>query len=174
MATRSLVLGVFVISAVVSSAGATDPAAVVSVVAYESPGSLIEPRFSPRISPRDRERISVSFRIALDRVLEVPECGAMFTELGAEASATLGRMYFHPIGWHELKPDVCNGSAVYTLVGGGPIWVCRRFSRLSDSQAAMLIIHEALHLAGLTERPRDANGMTSAAINGMVSKRCGF
>ena len=98
----------------------------------------------------------------------------MFTELGVDASATLGRMYFSPIGWHELKPNVCNGSAVYTLVGGGPVWVCQKFSRLADSQAAMLIIHEALHLAGLNEQPHDANAMTSAAINGMVLKRCGF
>lgn len=98
----------------------------------------------------------------------------MFTDLGADALTTLGKVYFHPIGLHELKTNVCNGAAVYTFVGGGPVWVCRKFSRMSDSQAAVIIIHEALHRAGLTEQPHDASGMTSGAINDMVSKWCGL
>jgi len=60
------------------------------------------------------------------------------------------------------------------MVGGGPVRVCRDFSRLSDSQAAMVIIHEALHHAGLTEYPQDPNGMTSNQINGMVAEQCGL
>jgi len=38
----------------------------------------------------------------------------------------------------------------------------------------MVIIHEALHHAGLTEYPQDPNGMTSNQINGMVAEQCGL
>lgn len=174
MATRLAVLGASLIAALVPSAWATDPAEAAAVVASKSPGSLIEPRIDPGIALRNRRKITVSFRIAVKRVVEVPECRAMFTELGADAPAALGNLFFLPIGWHELKPHVCADVSVYTLVGGGPVWVCREFSRLSDSQAAVIIIHEALHHAGLTERPHDTDGMTSGAINHMVVKRCGL
>ena len=174
MATKLAALCVCIVASFISPAWATDQVESAAVVESESPDLRIEPRISPRIARRNREQIAVSFEIARERVLEVPQCSAMFTELVAEALGTLSRVSFYPIGSHELKPNVCDGIAVHTLVGGGPIWVCRKFSRLSDSQAAMVIIHEALHHAGLTEQPHDANGITSGAINDMVLKRCGL
>jgi len=39
---------------------------------------------------------------------------------------------------------------------------------------SMFVIHEALHHAGLTEKPQDRRGMTSLAINSMVGRSCGF
>ncbi len=138
------------------------------------PQTTIKPTISPRVSHRNRKRLTAGFRIAVERIREVPECREMFTELGADAVNTVSGVRYYPIGGHELNPNVCNGSSVHTLVGGGPVWVCRKFSRLSDSHAAMVIIHEALHHAGLTEQPHDANGMTSGAINDMVVKRCGL
>jgi hypothetical protein len=174
MAARLVSLCVCVFAAVVPSAWAADLVEVVSAVAPDDSSRIVEPRISPRVARRNRDQITTSFQVALDRVLEVPECRAMFSELGADALTTLGRVSFYPIGSHELKPNVCNGSVVHTLVGGGPIWVCRKFSRLSNSQGAMVIIHEALHHAGLTEHPQDKSGMTSAGINAMVAKRCGL
>ncbi|MCG6947754.1 MAG: hypothetical protein LJE93_02410 [Acidobacteria bacterium] len=50
----------------------------------------------------------------------------------------------------------------------------QRLRELSDEQAAMVIIHEALHHAGLSEYPKDPDAMTSRAINGMVSEKCGL
>jgi len=134
----------------------------------------IKPRIGVEMPDNNREQIDVSFRIALERVREVPECGGMFTELGADGVDTLGRAIFYPIGRHALGTDVCRGRVASTIVGGGPIWLCRGFSALSDNRAAMIIIHEALHHAGLTEWPRDRKGMTSAAINDMVMTRCGL
>jgi hypothetical protein len=99
----------------------------------------------------------------------------MFTELGADGVDTITRIFFTPIGKRQARADICNGTVAYTLVGGGPTtWLCREFSRLTDKKAAMIIIHEALHHAGLTERPKDPKAMTSAGINRMVSKRCGL
>jgi hypothetical protein len=38
----------------------------------------------------------------------------------------------------------------------------------------MVIVHEALHHAGLNEYPKDPDAMTSKQINGMVMKHCGL
>jgi hypothetical protein len=135
---------------------------------------FVEPRIGPEMSDNNRERLESSFQVAIDRVREVPECRELFTELGTDGVDTIAKIYFTPIGIHGARANVCNGSVAYTFVGGGPTWLCRKFSRLTDKQAAMIIIHEALHQAGLTERPKDPNGMTSAGINRMVSKGCGL
>jgi hypothetical protein len=127
------------------------------------------------MSDDNREQLMSSFQIAIDRAREVPECREMFTELGADGVDTITRIFFTPIGKRQARADICNGTVAYTLVGGGPTtWLCREFSRLTDKKAAMIIIHEALHHAGLTERPKDPKAMTSAGINRMVSKRCGL
>jgi hypothetical protein len=138
------------------------------------PIEVLTPKIGLKMPEKNREQITLSFQIALDRVREVPECAGIFTELGADGAGTIGRIIFYPIGRHELGTDVCRGRVANTIVGGGPVWLCRGFSRLTDTQAAMIIIHEALHHAGLTERPRDPKGMTSAAINDMVLTRCGL
>jgi hypothetical protein len=126
------------------------------------------------MSSKNREKLLAAFEIASERVREVPECRELFTELGADATSTLDRISVYPIGRHEANPNVCRSSIAYTFVGGGPTWICRKYWRLSDKKAAMVVIHEALHHAGLTERPRDPDGMTAAAINQMVSERCGL
>lgn len=151
--------------------------ATTAVVAASLEGgtqTICKPTISSRVSAKNRWKISQAFQVALERVLEVPECRELFAELGADGTDSLGRVVFLPVGREGARGNVCRRSSAYTLVGGGPIWVCREFSRLSDTQAAMVIIHEALHHAGLTEYPRDADGMTSRAINHMVMKRCGL
>jgi hypothetical protein len=37
----------------------------------------------------------------------------------------------------------------------------------------MTLIHEALHHAGLTEKPMDPGGMSAREIDGMVNRACG-
>jgi hypothetical protein len=186
MAARSVVLCVVAVVLTVSSSWASDaidavsPAAGVDsatpreVVADSNPLAHFEPRIDVRMSDNNRERLVTSFQIAVDRVQEVPECRELFTELGADGIDTISKIYFTPIGKREARANICDGSVAYTFVGGGPTWLCRKFSRLSEKQAAMIIIHEALHHAGLTERPRNPDGMTAAGINRMVSKRCGL
>ena len=138
------------------------------------PHPASEPRINAKMSRKNRDQLIIAFQVAFERVREVPECQELFTELGADGTDTLGRVSVFPIGRHEAGANVCRGSVAYTYVGGGPTWICRKYWRLTDKQAAMIIIHEALHHAGLTERPRDANGMTAAAINRMIAKRCGL
>jgi hypothetical protein len=187
MAARSIVLCVVAAVLTISPSWASDAIDAVSpiagvgdatgreVVASGNPLVHLEPRIDVRMSDNNRERLVSSFQIAVDRVQEVPECGEMFARLGADGTDTITKIFFTPIGKREAKANICNGSVAYTFVGSGPTtWLCRDFSRLTDKNAAKIIIHEALHHAGLTERPKDPKGMTSTAINKMVSKRCGL
>ncbi len=136
--------------------------------------SNIDRRISPEMSQKSREQLIVAFEVALERIQEMKECRDLFTDLGADPMATLSRVSFYPMGHREALPNMCRGADAYTMVGGGPTWLCRDFWRLTDKRAAMIIIHEALHHAGLTEWPKDPDGMRSMAINRMVAEHCGL
>jgi hypothetical protein len=190
MVARSVVLCLCVLAASVSSGSASDVIEAVSGNGRElatvedvatdafdrsiATGRTFEPRILREMSDRMRNRLVSSFQLAIDRVREVPECGNLFTELGADGVDTIADIRFTPIGIYGARANVCKGKIAYTYVGGGPIWLCRDFSRLTDKKAAMIIIHEALHHAGLTERPEDPDAMPSAGINRMVSQKCGL
>lgn len=155
--------------AVAAAATALNPVAV-----DDGAEATCKPTISMKVLVPNRRKISNAFDLALEKVREVPECGEMFAGLGSEATDALGRIVFLPVGKAQARDGVCRGSSAYTLVGGGPIWVCRDFKRLSDAQAAMIIIHEALHHAGLTEYPKDEDAMTSRDINFVVKEQCGL
>jgi hypothetical protein len=74
------------------------------------------------VSNRNREQLTVAFRVAVEWIQKVPEYREIFTVLGSNAINMVSGIRYYPIGGHELKPNVCNGSAVHTLVGGGPVW----------------------------------------------------
>lgn len=50
----------------------------------------------------------------------------------------------------------------------------RRLRTLDTSHAAATLIHEALHYAGLTERPSDPRGLSTNEINRVVRTQCGL
>lgn len=189
MAARLVPICVVVLATMNPFVSASDPvesgasSAVVAAVATtavnaaaldsEAP-AVCKPVISTKVPAKNRQKISDAFELALERVQEVPECGELFTELGSDGMESLGRVIFLPIGRAQARGNVCHGISAYTMVGGGPVRVCREFSRLSDTQAAMVIIHEALHHAGLSEHPLDPDGLTSNQINGLVMEKCGL
>lgn len=71
------------------------------------------------------------------------------------------------------EQSLCKSAAAFTWVGGAHTRLCRRFSSLSVERAAMTLIHEALHHAGLTEKPMDPEGMSAREIDNMVGDACG-
>jgi hypothetical protein len=151
----SMVLCVFVLSA--AGAMADEP---------------IEPWIHGDMPDDMRSRLEAGFAIAVEKVQEVPECRALFEELGADAIETLSTGLYFPINSHRKEKAVCRGAMAFTNVGAAPTFVCRDFSRMSDERAAMYVVHEALHHAGLTEKPHDPGAMTSRAINRMVTDAC--
>jgi hypothetical protein len=188
--TRRTVITIIVagqlLAAAAHAADTIDPEAMQTVAAVATTGALgatakvsatqptCKPTMSTKLASKNRQKISGAFDVALNRVREVDSCRDLFADLGSNGMDTLSTLVFIPIGRAEARGEACRGVSAYTLHGGGPVWVCREFSRLSDAQAAMVIIHEALHHAGLSEYPKDPDAMTSRAINGMVSEKCGL
>lgn len=52
------------------------------------------------------------------------------------------------------------------------VHLCRRFENLTMNEAAMTLIHESLHVAGMPEYPPVPGAMTSAQINALVRQKC--
>ncbi len=151
---------------VLSTAAATS-----SVAGAVTGVNAIEPWIHPEMPGSIREKLETAFDIAVDHVATIPECAALFEELDADPFETLKTGLYFPAS-PARETSVCRRSFAQTYVGEAPTWICRRITSYSDEQAAMVVIHEALHHAGLTERSHDKKAMTSGQINDMVLDRC--
>jgi len=84
----------------------------------------------------------------------------------------LDRASYHPAsGAHEGRYCRGNGYAV-TVVGRSAVGLCRKFRRLSDQEAAIILLHEALHFAGQTEYPADPAAPDALTITKRVETSC--
>lgn len=120
-----------------------------------------------------RSRLTAAFELALTRVVESPECGGLFAALGADGAESLSTTLYFPAPGTR-KETTCRNAAAYSFVGEAPTFLCREFESMTDQHAALVLVHEALHHAGLTERPSDPLASSSVVINEMVRKACGF
>jgi hypothetical protein len=120
-----------------------------------------------------RKRIESSFELAKQRLTENPQCGDLFADLGANGLETISSTLYFPASAAQEK-KLCRGAWGYTTVGAAPTHLCRKFSRISEKKGAMILIHEALHHAGMGEFPQDSNALTSASINALVEDSCGL
>ncbi len=83
-----------------------------------------------------------------------------------------------PGGFHgtaQMEVRVCQRSVpAFTYVGSPQTRLCRRFASMAPARAAVTVLHEALHGAGLTESPLNPDGMTPREIDHMVMEACGL
>ena len=118
-------------------------------------------------------KLSSAFRVARERIRTMPGCSTLFTSRGVDGLELLTRASFAGAA-PERDQAACAGSAVArTEVGGRQIRLCPGFEALSPSTAALVVIHEALHNAGMSEKPADPSGLTSREINRLVERGCG-
>lgn len=162
-------VGVLIVSG--STVQANDEADQPSSVAERVVQTTV-PKTAMFDSEKATRKLDEAFAIAVDRVREIPQCGGLFVGLeadGLEMLATTIYMPTHPFDEQTL----CKSAAAFTWVGGVHTRLCRRFSSLSEERAAMTLIHEALHHAGLSEKPADPEAMTAREIDAMVEDACG-
>ena len=126
------------------------------------------------ISTPAAARLRSGFRAAVRRVREVPQCRALILGLGADPESLFSRLDFRAAPPQSEGAYCRRGVVALTKVGQPVIWVCREFARVKLDEAAMLVIHETLHIAGLRERPSTPDAMSSQEINSLVSSSCGF
>ena len=158
--------------AVVKSVDVSEPALADSKTSLEEGAQSTLPKTAMFTSERMMEKLRAAFNTALERVQEIPECGALFAELDADGVEMLTTTLYTPTHPFD-EQSLCQSAAAFTWVGGVHTRLCRRFASLPEERAAMTLIHEALHHAGLTEQPMDPDGMTAREIDGMVSDACG-
>jgi hypothetical protein len=130
-----------------------------------------EPWIHPFMPESVRRKLDSALDVAIQRVREDAQCAGLFQALGGDGIRALqSSMYF--VASLSKEKTQCRTSAAYTQVGEAPSFLCRRFAYLSDQQAATILIHEALHHAGLTEYPHDPDALPGYAINRVVRKTC--
>jgi len=136
----------------------------------------MEPRVQGGFDEHLHGKLSVAFRLAAQRLSDRPRCAKMFRELDTDGHARLlGTRYQEAstVGGEEM----CRrgpGVAAYTAVDNSRTIVCPGFGRLTPKQAAVIVLHEALHFAGLAESPPTPGAMSPAEINEWVADRCGL
>jgi hypothetical protein len=97
----------------------------------------------------------------------------MFSSLDVDGIEVLAQTSY-AVADARAEETFCDGAEAFTVVGGRRTWVCRSFAHLTDLDAATLILHEALHHAGLEEWPGDRDGPSSKEITARVRRRCGL
>jgi hypothetical protein len=186
---------VFVIVCLVSPLWATDndhelvtfasaPVGSAAVPAETASDSPIEPWIHPHMPDRLRQKIETGFDIAMRRVQEIEACSDLFTQIGADGIEVLKTGLYFPVKDRRQKIQLCGrapsirfesgANLAFTFIGGASTFICPSFSRVSDEFAAIAVIHEALHHAGLPESPVDPAAMTATEITRMVEKACDF
>lgn len=120
-----------------------------------------------------RRELAFGFSLAEEEIRHASSCSALFGKFHADGAQLLAAIEFEA-ATIDVVSDTCSrsGVAAFTTVGGRKIWLCPHFGDLTVPAAAMIIIHEALHAAGLTERPADPRGLLPQEINQLVAASC--
>lgn len=131
-----------------------------------------EPAIRRGVATAAAIRLRSGFAIALRQVRELPGCHALFESLKSDPERLLGETDYLA-ATSDLEKSYCNRRAVAMTNVGQPVtWVCQTFSSLTVHQAAIVLIHEALHVGGLPESPHTPSAMTSQEINTLVTRSC--
>ena len=120
-----------------------------------------------------RRQLTLGFRLAAEEIRRTPSCSALFSRFHADGVQLLAALDFEA-STSAVLGDTCSrvGVTAFTTVGGRKVRLCPHFGDLEVPAAAMILIHEVLHAAGLTERPADPHGLLPQEINRLVAVNC--
>ena len=135
-----------------------------------SGGGSIYPGGNP-LTPRQKAILAGALDWARKWLKEKPACAAMYNNLNLmrkDGLDILGKTSY--IGGYSSK---CSGRDAYTGRYWSQVYLCQKFENLSTPRAAVTILHESLHTAGLQESPESGPGyMTNPEIDLFVTERC--
>ena len=101
-------------------------------------------------------------------------CQALFDDLDLGGAEALGRTYYEPATRHSDLALCVRGAVAITGVNGRRTRLCDSFKTHGRRDQAAIVIHEALHVAGLSEKPIDPKGMTPHEITQTIKTVCGL
>ena len=150
-----------------------DPDKAVGAGAPAFPTSVVDARIVTSLRPEVRRSLLHGLALATMRLRSHDDCRALFARYGGNGLDALARTFYYPASGDEEERYCEMGHATaYTRVGGTHTGLCRSFGSLSRVKAAATLIHEALHSAGMSERPHDPDGFSSLEIDRLVKNRC--
>lgn len=133
----------------------------------------LRPITAKSMGASERRLLSSAFPVAVRQVSERPSCRALFEQLGTDGLLVLGTtIYVRHTAVGNV--DLCStrDAVAYTRVGQQTTVLCPAFGRLPIQRAAVVLLHEALHYAGMTERPGHPAALSSGEISGLVESHC--
>ena len=137
--------------------------------------AFVRPIASATVPVQLRAKLATSFGLALKQLNTRSACQGLFEQLHANGHVMLATtIYIASDGEHAIKMCDRAGGAAYTWLGQPATYLCPSFARLTRQDAAMSLLHEALHYAGLPERPVHRDAMSSREISALVRDRCGL
>ncbi len=134
---------------------------------------IVQISFGPAVAKSRpvKEKLTTAYHLAVDRLREVSECRALFASLEADGVEALTRSVYARAN-AGMEATWCRHAVAGTTVGKKMVFLCRRFSGLPVEEAATILIHEAMHRAGMSEAPLDANALTGDEISSIVRRSC--
>ena len=136
--------------------------------------SLREPHIEGQFSAREAFFLKTAFRKAVKKLARKASCRALFDDLALDGLQALDRSRYQRVRSAADRETCTSGVFAYTGVGQDRIMLCRHFNSLDEGGKVVILIHEALHTAGMGEAPIDPEGMTSEVINELIEKACGL
>jgi len=131
-----------------------------------------EPQIGPGMASNDQFVLSVAFRTAVKRIHEHKSCQELFLGLNLDGIRALSLSHYH-LALSDSDQELCRrGAKAVTGIGRAQTRICTTFSRLSRNAKAAILIHEALHTAGLAEAPQSPDAQTSVEITHRVKAAC--
>jgi hypothetical protein len=175
---RIVALAVSCLSIIPVVAVAGDPGVASVRVASVSPPAggrfASRPRVRGFLPDPVARRLALAFPVAMERVRTVPGCRALFDRLGGDGVEALANTRYSEATSIGAEDACQHGIAAFTVVRSPLSYLCPAYGSLDTVHAALTLIHEALHYAGLTERPSDPQGLSTDEINRMVRMQCGL
>lgn len=132
----------------------------------------LKPIASGNLSPELHATLDPAFSLALDRLRTVEECRSLFRQLRADGPVMLATTIYVPDPAWSGRACQRKGVAAFTTLGNPTTYLCESFASLPPRFAALSLIHEALHYAGLPERPVHPTAMSTWEINEVIHNRC--
>lgn len=159
-----------------SIAEASRASAAVPAMESDHPGtdsSFVQISFGPAVSKSRRlqGKLKSAYLTAVDRLRRDSRCRALFVPLEADGVEMLERSVYARAD-AGMEATWCRRAVAGTSVGKKMVFLCRRFASLPVYEAATILIHEALHRAGMSESPLDRGCMTGDEISEMVREAC--
>jgi hypothetical protein len=134
--------------------------------------SLRKPQIGRGFSAKDAFALKLAYRGAIKRLEKDQSCRALFDNLNLGGLQALVRSRYQPVRSEVERAYCARGVHAYTAVGRDQIVICRHFHTLNQRTKEGVLIHEALHTAGMSEAPHDPDGETPEEITEMVEKAC--